>query len=351
MPYTPDATEITQPADVGVGASTAAAEFRAIKLYLRDVLLAGLSAKAPLVSPIFTTPNLGTPSAGVLTNCTGTAAGLTAGYATAAGSAGSATTATHLAGGAIGSIPYQTASGTTAFLAAGAATYLLTANGANPPYWAAGSGGGGMVYPPIGIPVSTGASWGTSKATPTGALVGTSDTQTLTNKTLDLSSNTLSTTLGQLNSAVSDADLASLDGFETLSNKTILSPALNNTNITGVKCVAFDSEYNNGNSGTAKTITLANGMRQKLTLTGNLTLTISFTNAAVGTHHIRLIQDAAGSRTLANIVNLSTARWLGSTSQPTIVSTANGETWLSIAVVTAGSSTGAVASMSKIGAV
>lgn len=34
-------------------------------------------------SPALTTPNLGTPSAGVLTNCTGTAAGLTAGVASA----------------------------------------------------------------------------------------------------------------------------------------------------------------------------------------------------------------------------------------------------------------------------
>lgn len=45
MPYTPDATLVTQPADTGVAASTAAAEFRTLKLYLRDVILAGLAAK------------------------------------------------------------------------------------------------------------------------------------------------------------------------------------------------------------------------------------------------------------------------------------------------------------------
>jgi hypothetical protein len=41
-----------------------------------------------------------------------------------------------------------------------------------------------QVYPAAGMAVSTGTAWGTSKTTPTGDVVGTSDTQTLTNKTL-----------------------------------------------------------------------------------------------------------------------------------------------------------------------
>lgn len=71
MSYTPDATLVTQPADTGVLAATAAAEFRTIKTYMRDVLLAAINLKAPALNAVLVTPNLGTPSAGVLTSCTG----------------------------------------------------------------------------------------------------------------------------------------------------------------------------------------------------------------------------------------------------------------------------------------
>jgi len=45
--------------------------------------------------------------------------------------------------------------------------------------------------------------------------------QTLTNKTIDLTDNTVTGTLAEFNTAVSDADLVSLAGSETLTNKTI----------------------------------------------------------------------------------------------------------------------------------
>jgi hypothetical protein len=85
------------------------------------------------------TPALGTPSALVGTNITGTASGLSIGGNAA--TATSATTATNLAGGAASQIPYQTSSGTTAFLANGTAGQVLTSAGASAPVWAGIDGG------------------------------------------------------------------------------------------------------------------------------------------------------------------------------------------------------------------
>jgi len=51
--------------------------------------------------------------------------------------------------------------------------------------------------------------------------ISSSSTDTLINKTLNLANNTVTGTLAEFNSAVSDANLASLAGAETLLNKTI----------------------------------------------------------------------------------------------------------------------------------
>jgi len=104
-------------------------------------------------SPTLVTPALGTPSALVGTNITGTAAGLSIGgnaaTATSATSATSATTATNLAGGAANQIVYQTGAGSTAYVTAPTLSNTsLTWNGTSI-VWASGAGGlvaGGGIF-------------------------------------------------------------------------------------------------------------------------------------------------------------------------------------------------------------
>ena len=59
-----------------------------------------------------------------------------------------------------------------------------------------------------------------------GSLMTSSSTDTLTNKTINLTSNTLSGTTAQFNTALSDNDFCTLAGIETLTNKTLTAPTL-----------------------------------------------------------------------------------------------------------------------------
>ena len=81
-------------------------------------------------------------------------------------------------------------------------------------------------------------------------------------------------------------------------------------------------EYDNGNSGTAITVDWNNGAAQKLTLTGNATLTFTAPTGGAGNIwriRLRVIQDATGSRT----VTWPTIKWAGG-SAPTLTTTASG---------------------------
>lgn len=75
-----------------------------------------------------------TANGGVIGNVTGNLTG-NASTATTATTATSATTATNIAGGGAGQVPYNSASGTTAFLAAGTSGQFLQSNGTSAPSW------------------------------------------------------------------------------------------------------------------------------------------------------------------------------------------------------------------------
>ena len=89
--------------------------------------------------------------------------------------------------------------------------------------------------------------------------------ETLTNKSISLGSNTVTSTLAQLNTAVSDADVASLAGTETLTNKSI---SLTTNTVTGTKA-EFNSAMSDADFATiAGTETLTNKTLTSPTVSG-----------------------------------------------------------------------------------
>jgi hypothetical protein len=123
-----------------------------------------------------------------------------------------------------------------------------------------------------GVVIGNGTSAFTTVTAPTGALVGTTDTQTLTNKTVEAG---------------------------TFTN-------------------GYTEEVATANTGTTYTIDLAGGSVQILTLTGNCTFT--FPTATAGQSFILLLkQDGTGGRT---VTWPASVEWPGATA-PTITSTAS----------------------------
>lgn len=163
---------------------------------------------ATFTNPTLTTPTLGTPASGTLTNCTGLPilTGTTGTLTTARGGTGLTATPTNgqlLIGNGSGfSLATLTqGTGITITNSAGGITIASTA---------------AMTYPGAGIAVSTGSAWTTSLTAPSGAIVGTTDAQSLTTKSITAS--TLGTSTIYASNTVDDTGTiaAASPGFRGL---------------------------------------------------------------------------------------------------------------------------------------
>jgi hypothetical protein len=122
------------------------------------------------------------------------------------------------------------------------------------------------------------------------APVSATSTTTFTNKTIALGSNTVTGTIAEFNTAVTDADFATIAGTETLTNKTLTAPVIN---------LAINAQ-----TGTTYTTVLEdNGKLVTLDNASAITLTIPKNSSVaypIGSQ-INLVQKGAGQVTVAPV--------------------------------------------------
>lgn len=185
-------------------------------------------------------------------------------------------------------------------------------------------------------------------AHPTTGLSTSSGTETLTNKTINLGSNTVTGTLAQFNTALSDQDFASLAGTETLSNKTLTSPnlgtpsAINLTNATALP----NSATSGTSTATANTLVLrdANANFAAGTVTGTLSGNATTATALSSSRSFALTGDVTGTQSSDLTSGVSIASTLGTTGVTV-------GTYSKVTVDTKGRvTTGAIASISDLSA-
>lgn len=90
--------------------------------------------------------------------------------------------------------------------------------------------------------------------------------------------------------------------------------------------IYFEAEYDNGNSGTSKTISWANGQKQRITITANTTLTIS-PPPGIGMWQLLLKMNGTGGYAVT-ISGVDSDGWLNTVVQPPFNLAANGITFL-----------------------
>jgi hypothetical protein len=135
--------------------------------------------------------------------------------------------------------------------------------------------------------------------TATDTLVGRATTDTLTNKSINLSNNTITGTIALFNTALSDADFATLAGSETLTNKTLTTPIISSISNTGTLTLPTSTDTLVGRA-TTDTLTNKTLTSPKINEDVVITATATELNYTDGvTSAIQTQLDAKASRSFA----------------------------------------------------
>ena len=132
----------------------------------------------------------------------------------------------------------------------------------------------------------------------TGTIIFADSADTLTNKTIALGSNTISGTLAQFNSALTDDSFASLTGSETLENKTFTSPTVSahtfssGTTTSGMSIGANGIVFEGATADAHETTLVAQDPTQDNTITipnSTMTAITTATHSTQANHIVRCI--------------------------------------------------------------
>lgn len=140
------------------------------------------------------------------------------------------------------------------------------------------------------------------KSAPSGDVIGTTDTQTLTNKTIAYGSNTLT-------------DVVGVNATQTLTAKTLTTPVLTNPTVTNY----VESVVAIGTVSSSHTLVLTSGTVQTATLTASTACTFTMPTATAGKSFILLLKQAAST---GNGTATFTGVKYSSVGAPTITATA-----------------------------